>query len=102
MMPAFRILAKLKRLRGTPFDAFGWSAERRLERRLIVDYESTVVELLKGLDRSNHALAVSIAAIPEHIRGFGHVKRRHLEVAKKTEAALLAEFRAKRPAARAA
>jgi indolepyruvate ferredoxin oxidoreductase len=102
MMPAFRILAKLKGLRGTPFDVFGWSAERRSERRLIADYESTVGELLEGLDRSNHSLAASIAAIPEHIRGFGHVKRRHLDAAKKTETALLAAFREKHPASRAA
>jgi indolepyruvate ferredoxin oxidoreductase len=102
MMTAFRILAKLGRLRGTPFDVFGMSEERKTERRLIVEYEATVAELLERLDRENHKLAVEVANIPEHIRGFGHVKRRHLLEAKKKEAGLLAAFRASRPAARAA
>jgi indolepyruvate ferredoxin oxidoreductase len=102
MMPAFRILAKLKRLRGTPFDVFGMSGERKAERRLIGEYEATVAELLEHLDGGNRNLAAEIASIPEHIRGFGHVKRRHLDEAKKKEAALLAAFRASRPSARAA
>src|SRR5712675_3261022 len=102
MMPAFRILAKLKRLRGTALDIFGYTEERRTERRLVTDYEHTVAELLGHLDGENRKLAVEIASIPEHIRGFGHVKRRHLGEAKKKEAALLAAFRASRPSARAA
>jgi indolepyruvate ferredoxin oxidoreductase len=102
MMAAFRLLAKLKRLRGTPFDPFGMTEERTTERRLIGEYEATVTELLERLDRGNHGLAVQIAAIPEGIRGFGHIKRRHLNEAKKREAELLAAFRASRPAAKAA
>jgi indolepyruvate ferredoxin oxidoreductase len=102
MMTAFRALAKLKRLRGTLFDPFGMTAERRTERRLIGEYEATVNELLERLDRDNHELAVEIALIPDRIRGFGHVKRRHLGEAKKREAELLAAFRAPRPAAKAA
>ncbi len=102
MMTAFRILAKLKGLRGTPFDAFGISAERKAERRLIGEYEATVAELLEHLDGENRKLAVEIASVPEHIRGFGHVKRRHLDEAKKKEAGLLAAFRASRPSVRAA
>jgi indolepyruvate ferredoxin oxidoreductase len=90
MMAAFRILAKLKALRGTALDVFGHTEERKTERRLIVEYQSTVAELLKRLDRDNHKLAVEIASIPEHIRGFGHVKQRHLAEAKKKEAGLLA------------
>src|SRR5712671_5149278 len=97
MMPAFRILAKLKGLRGTALDVFGYTKERRTERRLIVEYEMTVAELLDRLDRENLRLAVEIAAIPEHIRGYGHIKRRQLDEAKKKEAALLAAFRASRP-----
>jgi indolepyruvate ferredoxin oxidoreductase len=93
MMTAFRILAKLKFLRGTAFDLFGSTEERRLERQLIADYERTVTELLGRLDRGNHKLAVEIAQIPERIRGYGHVKRRHLAQAKQTEAGLLAAFR---------
>jgi indolepyruvate ferredoxin oxidoreductase len=102
MMPAFRILAKLKRLRGTTLDIFGYTEERRIERRLITDYEKTVAELLEHLDGENRKLAVEIASVPEHIRGYGHVKRRHLDEARKKEAALLAAFRASRPSARAA
>jgi len=102
MMPAFRILAKLKGLRGTALDIFGYTEERRIERRLIADYEQTVSGLLEGLDHDNRKLAVEIAGIPEHIRGYGHVKRRHLDEAKKKEAGLLAAFRAQRSAARAA
>ena len=102
MMAAFRILAKLKRLRGTPFDVFGMSEERKTERRLIGEYEATVAELLEHLDGENQKLAVEIASVPEHIRGFGHVKRRHLGEAKKKEAELIATFRASRPSARAA
>jgi indolepyruvate ferredoxin oxidoreductase len=76
--------------------------ERRTERRLIGEYEATVAELLERLDGENQKLAAEIASVPEHIRGFGHVKRRHLGEAKKKEAALLAAFRASRPSARAA
>jgi len=102
MMTAFRILAKLKRLRGTPLDIFGITRERKTERRLIEEYEATVAELLERLDGENQQLAAEIASVPEHIRGFGHVKLRHLEEAKKKEAGLLAAFRASRPSARAA
>jgi indolepyruvate ferredoxin oxidoreductase len=87
-------LARLKRLRGTVFDPFGYSAERRIERELIGAYERVVEELLSGLTLDNHQLAVEIAAIPEQIRGYGHVKGRHLRVAKVREAELLAAFRA--------
>ncbi|HET7764792.1 MAG TPA: indolepyruvate ferredoxin oxidoreductase family protein [Burkholderiales bacterium] len=102
MMTAFRVLAKLKRLRGTPLDPFGMTEERRTERRLIADYEATVDELLERLDRGNRAAAVEIAALPDRIRGFGHVKRRHLAEAKRRERELLAAFRASRAAAKAA
>jgi indolepyruvate ferredoxin oxidoreductase len=102
MRIAFRILAKLKTLRGTALDIFGHTEERRTERRLIVEYEATVAELLERLGHENHALAVEIASVPEHIRGYGHVKRRHLDDAKKKEAKLLAQFRSGRATAKAA
>jgi indolepyruvate ferredoxin oxidoreductase len=102
MMPAFGILAKFKRLRGTRFDPFGMTGERRTERQLILEYEKTVEELLERLGRDNHELAVKIASIPDRIRGFGHVKLRHLDEAKKQEAELLVAFRASPPAAKAA
>jgi len=97
MMTAFGILARFKRLRGTAFDPFGYSRERRTERGLIADYEATLNELMARLSPENHALAVGIAAIPEKIRGFGHVKASHLAVAKADEAALLERFRASAP-----
>ncbi len=93
MLSAFRLLAKLKFLRGTPFDPFGRSAERRTERALIRDYETMLEELLAKLSPQNHHLAVGLASIPEKIRGFGHVKAWHLQSAKAEEAALIEQFR---------
>jgi len=92
MMNAFRFLARCKALRGTPLDIFGYSAERRLERRLIRDYKKTVAALLPGLTAANYDIAVEIASLPEHIRGYGHVKEKHLLEAKKKETALLEKF----------
>ena len=60
---------------------------------MIADYETTVRSLLDGLNRDNHAIAVQIAEIPEHIRGYGHVKEKHISDAKANEAALLAQFK---------
>jgi len=97
MLGAFRLLAKLRRLRGTPLDMFGKTAERRMERALIGDYEKLVDELVAALAPHNHSLAVELAEIPEHIRGFGHVKERHLKAAKAREAELLAAFREAKP-----
>jgi indolepyruvate ferredoxin oxidoreductase len=94
MMGAFGLLARFRFLRGTPLNPFGWSTERRLERRLIGDYETQLRELTAGLAPRNHTLAVAIAAIPERIRGFGPVKERNVTAAKAEEAALLASFRA--------
>ncbi|MNY33930.1 indolepyruvate ferredoxin oxidoreductase [compost metagenome] len=93
MFKAFGLLAKLKFLRGGRFDVFGRTEERRMERQLIGDYEATVQVLLDGLDDDRLALAVEIASVPEHIRGFGHVKEAHFEKAKAREAALLAQWR---------
>jgi indolepyruvate ferredoxin oxidoreductase len=97
VLRAFRTLAKMRRLRGTAFDIFGYSPERKLERQLIADYERVVDEMLAGLDHANHDLAVQIAEIPEHIRGYGHVKQAHLEKAKARETELLAAFRSPAP-----
>ncbi len=71
MMSAFKVLARLKFLRGTPLDIFGYSEERRTERKLIADYVATLEEVLAKLTPDNHPLAVGLAAIPEKIRGFG-------------------------------
>ncbi len=93
MMTVFRILAKLKGLRGTRFDVFGYSGERRTERRLIAEYEETVEDLLAVLSPDNHALACEIASLPETIRGFGHVKARTIEAAAARRAQLFEAFR---------
>ncbi|MGA2129680.1 MAG: DUF6537 domain-containing protein, partial [Xanthobacteraceae bacterium] len=93
MMPAFRLLAKLKVLRGTAFDPFGRSAERRTERKLIADYEALLADIFEKLNADNHHLAVALASLPEKIRGYGYVKARHLAAAKAEEANLLEQFR---------
>ncbi|TAJ84704.1 indolepyruvate ferredoxin oxidoreductase family protein [Reyranella sp.] len=93
MLPAFRLLAKLKGLRGTAFDPFGRTEERKTERRLIADYEKLIDELLAGLTPQNHALAIRLAAIPDDIRGYGHIKDANLVKAKRKEAELLAQWR---------
>lgn len=93
MLKAFGLLAKFKFLRGGTFDVFGRTEERRGERQLIADYEQTVALLLGGLSDDRVALAVEIASIPEHIRGYGHVKQAHLHKAKAREAVLLAQWR---------
>ena len=89
---AFRVLAKLKGLRGTPLDVFGYTAERRGERALIGEYAQTVTALLDKLDAGNVDLAAQIASVPEHIRGFGHVKEAHLHKARAQLARLLKEW----------
>jgi indolepyruvate ferredoxin oxidoreductase len=94
IFPVFRLLARCKFLRGTALDPFGYSQERRTERRLVRDYESMLDEVLAKLEPDNHHIAVGLAAIPEKIRGFGHVKMRHLKAAKADEAALFEQFRA--------
>jgi indolepyruvate ferredoxin oxidoreductase len=98
LLSAFRVLAKFKFLRGTAFDPFGRSSERRTERRLIEDYETMLVGMTGRLTPDNHAVAVALAAIPEKIRGFGHVKQRHLAIAKADEAVLPEQFRTGSPA----
>ncbi|MGE0724409.1 MAG: indolepyruvate ferredoxin oxidoreductase family protein [Alphaproteobacteria bacterium] len=96
---AFKLLARLKGLRGTAFDVFGKTAERQMERRLIGEYETVVDELVAGLDHDNHRLAVEIASLPDGMRGFGHVKEANVAKLKAAEARLLDLFR--RPEARA-
>ena len=94
ILSAFKFLAKLRFLRGTALDIFGYTQERRSERQLIVDYERSIGELLDKLASANHAVAVQIASVPEEIRGFGHVKERHLKAAKEKEERLFAALRA--------
>jgi indolepyruvate ferredoxin oxidoreductase len=94
MMKAFATLAKMRKYRGTPLDVFGRTEERRMERALIGEYERVVDEILAKVTAQNHATAVELASVPEHIRGYGHVKHAHLKAAKTREAALLEALRA--------
>ncbi|MCC6248898.1 MAG: indolepyruvate ferredoxin oxidoreductase family protein, partial [Rubrivivax sp.] len=90
---AFGLLAKMKGLRGTALDPFGRSAERQGERALIGEYRASIDEVLKTLSADNRALAAEIARIPEEIRGYGHVKARHLTAARAKWQALMARWR---------
>ena len=94
MWRALGLLAKLRFLRGTPFDPFGRTEERRMERRLIEEYFETVEELAAGLHPGNLGLAVEIASVPEQIRGYGHVKQRNVAEAQAARASLLERWRA--------
>jgi indolepyruvate ferredoxin oxidoreductase len=102
LMGAFKVLARFKGLRGTPLDVFGYTHERRVERQLVRDFEARLEEILGKLTAENHAVAVGLANIPQKIKGFGHIKARNLEAAKKEEADLLARFRSPTPTLAAA
>jgi len=97
MMKAFRVLAKWRKHRGTALDFFGRTAERRHERALIGEYETVVAEIVAKLTPQNHDAAVDLASVPEHIRGYGHVRQAHIKVAKTREGVLLAAFRSPEP-----
>jgi indolepyruvate ferredoxin oxidoreductase len=88
-----RVLAKLKFLRGTAFDPFGRTEERRHERALIGEYEALVRELASGANAGNLALAVELANLPDGIRGYGHVKENNLKAVRAKWATLLAKWR---------
>ena len=98
----FKVLAKLKGLRGTAFDVFGKTEERRTERALIGEYRALVDELVKGLSAKKLAQAVELARLPEDIRGFGHVKEANLAAARIRWNKLLAQWRDPAAAQRAA
>ena len=98
MRPLLKALASLRRLRGTPLDPFGRTAERRMERALVVDYEVRIAELVAGLTVANRDIAVELASLPMSIRGYGHVKLRSVEAARAREAELLARWRLPSPA----
>ncbi len=93
MRSAFGLLTKLKGLRGGALDLFGRTDERRTERALIGEYKACIDELLKTLNAGNRALAAEIARIPDEIRGYGHVKERHLAAARTKWNALMQRWR---------
>lgn len=91
---AFKLLAPLKVLRGTPLDVFGMTHERRTERALIGEYKASIEEILATLSTDKLSAALDVARIPEQIRGFGHVKERHLKAARAQWAQAMERFRA--------
>jgi indolepyruvate ferredoxin oxidoreductase len=105
MLTAFKLLARLKGLRGTAFDIFGYGLERQEERALITEYRASLDEILSVLGRGTSTVsdpqryqqALEMARIPEQIRGFGHVKARHLKAARQNWVLLLAQFRSQAP-----
>jgi indolepyruvate ferredoxin oxidoreductase len=92
MAPVFRILAALRVLRGTPFDVFGYAAERRAERLYVVEYEALLASIVANLSRRNYATAVALASAPQQLRGYGHIKAATAKLWKAREAELIAEF----------
>ncbi|MDT8344252.1 MAG: DUF6537 domain-containing protein, partial [Thermohalobaculum sp.] len=98
MLKALRVLRRGKLLRGTPFDPFGWSTERRAERRAIRDYAKLMAEIMAGLTPATAETAIALARLPLRVRGFGHVKAAAAARAAEEQASLLAQFRAGGPA----
>ncbi|MDP6830031.1 MAG: indolepyruvate ferredoxin oxidoreductase family protein, partial [Alphaproteobacteria bacterium] len=93
VMTAFKLLAKMKGLRGGTWDIFGRTEERRAERAAIPAYRGVLEELLAGLTPDNHALAKEIANLPAKIRGFGHIKERSQKAAAAEQIQLLEAWR---------
>jgi indolepyruvate ferredoxin oxidoreductase len=110
MLTAFKVLARLKGLRGTALDIFGKTAERRQERALITQYRASIDEVVVALagtggqahDKERYAMALGIARLPEQIKGFGHVKERNIKAACQNWDRQLAQFRNPRAAQKAA
>jgi indolepyruvate ferredoxin oxidoreductase len=94
MFSAMKILARLKWLRGSWLDITRFNNDRIVERKILTDYEALIDEIVTRLTPQNHATAVALARIPEKIRGFGHIKARHIAAARSEEERLLAQFRA--------
>ena len=92
MLSMFRVLAKLRGLRGTALDIFGYSAERKMERGLIESYERDVAAALAALSPLTHDVAVELLSVPDQIRGFGPVKEKSVADAKVRHAKLTADL----------
>jgi indolepyruvate ferredoxin oxidoreductase len=99
MLPVFRVLAKGKCLRGTAFDVFGYTRERKLERQMIADYEKLLDEIAQRLSPGTHASAVALTSLPLDVKGFGHIKERTYKVAQARGATLLNDLRNPSPSA---
>ena len=96
------VITRMRFLRGTPFDPFGRSDDRKMERELIAEYESTIREIIATMNTENHRIAVEIASYPEMIRGYGHIKRQHVEASSDHIKSLLEAFRDNQPSSEAA
>jgi indolepyruvate ferredoxin oxidoreductase len=92
ILPVLRVLPRLRWLRGTRLDPFSYSAERRMERGLIADYEALLQTIVSFLTPANHAIAVELALLPEQIRGFGPVKEKNLRAVRSRERDLLERY----------
>jgi len=93
VMFVFRVLARLKFLRGTKMDLFGYTQERRSERQQITEYKGTVRVLLDGLHNENYDIAVQVASMPDDIRGYGHVKAAAVERVAVAKEAMMAKYK---------
>jgi indolepyruvate ferredoxin oxidoreductase len=92
MFSLFKLLARMKGLRGTRFDPFGHTQERKLERRLITDYEGMIEIILDKLTKERLDAAIALAQVPDQIRGFGPVKLESIEKAETKKKELMAAF----------
>jgi indolepyruvate ferredoxin oxidoreductase len=92
MLTGFKVLSRLKFLRGSVLDVFGRTHERQMERALIEEYKKSVSIVLGQLSAENHALALELARLPEQIKGFGHVKERNVKAARMQWSVLMAKF----------
>ena len=92
MLKVFNVLKRFKRLRGTPLDPFGWTAERRAERAMIADYRACLARLNARMGPETHEIAVEIARLPQEVTGFGHVKAEAAATVAKRREALWAAF----------
>jgi len=97
MMIVFRLLSRMKALRGTPFDIFGYSTHRRLERQLIEDYEHLVDDLLRGVTAAKYDAAVQLASLYDRVRGYGVVKEQSVAIVRKEQEKRLVQFRESQP-----
>jgi indolepyruvate ferredoxin oxidoreductase len=88
----FSLLARMKGLRGTRLDPFGWTEERRTERALIGEYESVIDGILTALTPDRMKSALALAKLPESIRGYGPIKMASIEEARLRRIALLTAF----------
>ena len=100
MLPVFRMLARLRFLRGTPLDIFGYSADRKLERELIAAYEKDVATVLASLSPLTVDTAVELLSLPDRIRGYGPVKEKAARDAQARHAQLVSDLASPPPAPR--